>query len=389
MSSKLLQITAVALGLAICTAPALAASPAYDYDSPGRARQSSATDEAPPESDEAWVPEYKKSAAPPKKPSDSNSDAINYKLKSKSASERGSAAEIGRAPNLLPPNVKSRPAYGAKVSNWPQSAAPGEAQKASANFSGDSWQSGSIGGSSSPSSSLPSASANRAGQIPRPSQQFAQSSSGASQDYRRNSRPVSASQSSSSASMPESIVAGSPTSSGSAMQSWDDNSGPCNSCQPCGNCDSCCYNCVNLCGCCGWFAGVDYLLLRPTFSEQQAYIKRTTSTSPDEVVTVTDTVVHQDFGYNSSVRSFFGYRCSCNEEIRFTYWNYGATSAQSTGVATDDGTVLYAGHLELNTTPGQHINTQTGLRRMCTTSTTPNVAATLATRATHVVRLGR
>src|SRR5262249_52433004 len=81
------------------------------------------------------------------------------------------------------------------------------------------------------------------------------------------------------------------------------------SCSDCGQCGgSCCGFCFNPCGCCGWYADVDYLLIRPSFSENQAYIKRTTTQTPSEATTVTDTVVHQNFDYNSSVRTYIGYR---------------------------------------------------------------------------------
>ena len=114
-------------------------------------------------------------------------------------------------------------------------------------------------------------------------------------------------------------------------------------------------DCFNPCGNCGFFAGADYLYVRPTFSENTAYFRRNTSLDAAENLTVTDTVVHQDFDYNSSPRIFLGYRfCDCGGEIRFTYWNYDNSSSQTTGPATTD--TIYAGQLEINTSvPGQQL----------------------------------
>ncbi len=114
-------------------------------------------------------------------------------------------------------------------------------------------------------------------------------------------------------------------------------------------------DCFNPCGDCGFFAGADYLYVRPTFSENTAYFRRNTTIDANENVTVTDTVVHQDFDYTSSPRIFLGYRfCDCGGEIRFTYWNYDNSSSQITGPATTD--TIYAGQLEINTSvPGQQL----------------------------------
>jgi hypothetical protein len=114
-------------------------------------------------------------------------------------------------------------------------------------------------------------------------------------------------------------------------------------------------DCFNPCGDCGFFGGADYLLLRPTFSENTAFFRRNTSIDGSGNVTVTDTVVHQDFDYTSAPRVFLGYRfCDCGGEIRFTYWNYDNTSSQTSGAATTD--TIYAGQLEINTSiPGQRL----------------------------------
>jgi len=137
----------------------------------------------------------------------------------------------------------------------------------------------------------------------------------------------------------------------------------CSDCEQCGQCGGGCGFCFNPCGCCGWYGDVDYLLVRPTFSENQAFIQRTTTHTSTEAATVTDNVVHQDFDYNSSVRTYIGYRFCCGDEIRFTYWNFGDKSNQLSGQAPAGGSVIYAGHLELNTkVPGQRLAVNAGLQ---------------------------
>ncbi len=369
MRIKLL-LTIAAMGL-LAAHNLIAATPNSGYDNatardvrPGAAI---ATDEEPPTIDDANLPQLKKPIAMPKKPAalkpDSDLDAAN--TVAKPTIDRTAAPPLGSTPKLTPPTAHNRPAYAASnVSDWPKPGTSTATAKMSAKSSSE-MESSAVRPGVAPSTTLSKATATKPGQIERPSQQFAQQASAVS-DYRTHAQQASAFEpspssvrSSTPSPTPESVGTGMALGSNS-MGPWDDN-GAGDSCG-CGQCDSCCYNGFNLCGECGWFAGADYLLLRPSFSEDQAYIKRVTTTTPEEVVTVTDTVVHQDFGYNSSLRAFFGYRCSCNEEIRFTYWNYGASSSQSTGVATDDGSILYAGQLELNTTPGQHINIEGGLR---------------------------
>ncbi|HEY2883320.1 MAG TPA: Lpg1974 family pore-forming outer membrane protein [Pirellulales bacterium] len=126
------------------------------------------------------------------------------------------------------------------------------------------------------------------------------------------------------------------------------------------NCNNCCWN---PCGCPGWFAAAEYLYVRPTFSEQQAFLKRTTVVDPNtEDTTVTDTVVHQNYDYTSSVRTYLGYRFACGDELRFTYWNLTSDYNITSGRANSDGSVIFAGHLELVTqVPGQRIVSEGGI----------------------------
>ncbi len=380
MINKLTAIIAAG-GILLGLLSTQAATPTSDYDlSPVRKASASVTAayDEPPADDELDMPQLKSPILQSKKLSTTKTadDAQKSKPKLKSTGDANLMPPSGSAPNLTSPNLKSHPAYASgPISNWPQATARSPVQKAGANFDLDPPVSGTkskaVPASSLNGNASTSANTTRAGQIQRPSQQFAKTASAVS-DYHQASQSITTNPPSSSyatpptpnsPSMSESVRAGMPMNSDSAVHLWDEG-GTCESCNSCGRCNSCCYNGINLCGDCGWFYGADYLLLRPSFSEDQAYLKRvTTTTGGDPPITTTDTIVHQDFGYQGGLRAYFGYRCECNEEIRFTYWNYGATSAQSTGVAPDDGSVIYAGQLELNTTPGQHINVQSGLRK--------------------------
>ena len=109
-------------------------------------------------------------------------------------------------------------------------------------------------------------------------------------------------------SKPESVPSGTPMKMGGDWSDYGDGgdfgNGDSCGCDSCGGCGGCCFN---PCGCCGWYGQVDYLLIRPTFSEQQAFLSRTMVTDPNTENTVTtDQVIHQDYGYNSSIRTYSG-----------------------------------------------------------------------------------
>jgi hypothetical protein len=126
----------------------------------------------------------------------------------------------------------------------------------------------------------------------------------------------------------------------------------------CGPLWSPCYNC------CGFFGGADYLLLRPTFSENTAYVRRNVSIDQEENLTTTDTVVPRDFNYSSGMRAFFGYRfCDCGGEIRFTYWNIDTCSNQTTPRVGEDISEIFIGQLEsVAQQPGQRLLVNNDLR---------------------------
>ena len=118
--------------------------------------------------------------------------------------------------------------------------------------------------------------------------------------------------------------------------------------------DDCC--CFNPCGNCGWFAGADYLLVRPDFSDAPAFVKIT----GELPATTNYKFIPQKFDYQSSVRAFFGYRDECGDEIRFTYWHLKDGGSQTvTGDVTD---VAYGGQFMTRANePGDVLTNTVGL----------------------------
>jgi hypothetical protein len=89
----------------------------------------------------------------------------------------------------------------------------------------------------------------------------------------------------------------------------------CNACR----CSECCvpYFYSN-----GWYAGVDYMYMRPNFSSPAAAAQRETVIDPNTNASViTDTVLEYDVEYDSTFRLFGGYRWGdCGESLQFSYW---------------------------------------------------------------------
>jgi major outer membrane protein len=90
----------------------------------------------------------------------------------------------------------------------------------------------------------------------------------------------------------------------------------CHECSGSG-CHRCCPAQYGACSEAGFFAGVDFLLIRPHFSEAVAFARGSqTATSYQAVGTPLS------FDYGGSLRAFMGYRLSdgCGE-LKFTYWH--------------------------------------------------------------------
>lgn len=121
-------------------------------------------------------------------------------------------------------------------------------------------------------------------------------------------------------------------------------------------CDDCCWT---PCGCPGWFAGADYLFVRPDFSNAPAFQRITAVSGTQPTITQTFTTIQQNFSYESSVRAFFGYRTECGDEIRFTYWNFNQDSTATVNAGVD---VAYGGQFMLRANePGDSLTNQVSL----------------------------
>ncbi|HEX3728053.1 MAG TPA: Lpg1974 family pore-forming outer membrane protein [Pirellulales bacterium] len=126
---------------------------------------------------------------------------------------------------------------------------------------------------------------------------------------------------------------------------------PCDSCGPCGN-----FLRQGL-----WYGSVDYLLVRPRFSQAVAEVRETTTTDNSVTPSVTNTVsqsAQYPFKYQSSFRASLGYRLlDCGGDIQFTYWRLTGSAQISDGPAdTVDGSRVILGQLGNNPGNGQFFN---------------------------------
>jgi hypothetical protein len=106
----------------------------------------------------------------------------------------------------------------------------------------------------------------------------------------------------------------------------------------------------------GWFGGAEYLQVRPTFSEANAYLRRDGAGTARTV----DTLVDYDFDHDSAVRAFLGYRLlDCNSQVTFSFTSFDSDVARQSDAVPADQTTVFNGALEtLADDPGQRIATE-------------------------------
>ncbi|MBI3836518.1 MAG: hypothetical protein HY288_01115 [Planctomycetia bacterium] len=104
-----------------------------------------------------------------------------------------------------------------------------------------------------------------------------------------------------------------------------------------------------------WYAGLDYLLIRPRFSQAIAE-SRTTTTADNTNTPTSSTSAAQDiqfpFKYQSSFRASLGYRLlDCGGDVSVTYWRLTGTAHVHDGPSnlTGNPSVSIASVLETNT----------------------------------------
>jgi len=100
-----------------------------------------------------------------------------------------------------------------------------------------------------------------------------------------------------------------------------------------------------------FFAGADYLYVRPTFSEATAFAE-----IRNPVGNTQQTLVQHEFGYKNHVRAFVGFRRrDCGTEIRFTYTDLGSDTQRQSAAAPTDLTTIFAASPELQTQAGESV----------------------------------
>jgi hypothetical protein len=90
----------------------------------------------------------------------------------------------------------------------------------------------------------------------------------------------------------------------------------------------------------GLFVGAEYLLIRPHFSEARAFSRRDLAVPNSNPSIQTETTIDFEFGYESSLRTYVGYRLDdCCSEFRATYSRLRGRSNLSGAAVTGTGTM--------------------------------------------------
>jgi hypothetical protein len=116
-----------------------------------------------------------------------------------------------------------------------------------------------------------------------------------------------------------------------------------------------------------WYGGVDYLLVRPRFSQAVAESRRsltTDNTTSPTTSTLTDQTVQFPFKYQSSFRATLGYRLlNCGGDVSVSYWRLTGSAQVHDGPSNvTGGTAILSGVLENNTqADNQFFAAQTGV----------------------------
>ncbi len=123
-------------------------------------------------------------------------------------------------------------------------------------------------------------------------------------------------------------------------------------CPDCGE-GGCCFNCIHWCG------GVDYLLLRPRFSNDTALTTITASGVGTPTATTANNVVDYNYDYNSDIHAFVGFATESGG-VRFGYWRLqdsaNASATASGNFAGGDGTAVQGIATSEIITPGSTLN---------------------------------
>ncbi len=111
-----------------------------------------------------------------------------------------------------------------------------------------------------------------------------------------------------------------------------------------------------------WYGAVDYLLVRPRFSQDAAEVRQTTTTDTSVTPNVTSQssqAISFPFKYQSAFRASLGYRLlNCGGDINFTYWRLTDSANVGDGPAGGTNQLTIFGNAGNNPANGQLYNAQ-------------------------------
>ena len=115
-----------------------------------------------------------------------------------------------------------------------------------------------------------------------------------------------------------------------------------------------------------WYFNIDYLLVKPRFSQGVAENRRTLQTSVNGTTTTSNLIdesINYCFRYDSSFRLGGGYRLlDCGGDVNFTYWRLTGNDHITDGPAsTESDQLIIGGQLNNNPGDGQFFSARTGV----------------------------
>ena len=114
-----------------------------------------------------------------------------------------------------------------------------------------------------------------------------------------------------------------------------------------------------------WYGAVDYLLVRPRFSQDAAEVRQTTTTDTSvtpNLTTQSSQAVSFPFKYSSAFRASLGYRLlDCGGDINFTYWRFNNSASIADGPAGGNDQLTIFGNAGNNPGDGQFFTAQSNV----------------------------
>lgn len=107
-----------------------------------------------------------------------------------------------------------------------------------------------------------------------------------------------------------------------------------------------------------WFIGAELLMVRPRFSEAEAFVRHEEFTSEDRSL-VNDEAIQFNFDYAANYRAYGGVRLNdCGNELRFALWRLSG-EAEEGATVLDGQNVIYEGYFnDPISLPGESISSR-------------------------------